>query len=58
VGGPYEAFGDDGIAFIVDLEPSAIHEPRPGPLDDPALRKVQVPRIPSRLLMRRVGTRE
>ena len=39
MGGPYEAFGDDRIALIVDLEPSAIHEPRPGPLDDPALRE-------------------
>ena len=37
MGGPYESLGDDRIALIVDLEPSAIHEPRPGPLDDPAL---------------------
>ena len=36
MGGPYEAFGDDGIAFIVDLEAAAVHEPGPGALHDPA----------------------
>jgi len=35
VRGPYEAFGDDREPFIVDLEPSVVHQPRPGPLDDP-----------------------
>ena len=39
VRGPYEPFGDQRIAFIVDLEPAVIHQPRPGSLDDPASRK-------------------
>ena len=33
--GPYEAFRHDGVAFIIDLESTVIHEPRPCPLDDP-----------------------
>jgi hypothetical protein len=37
VGGPDEAFGDDRIALVVDLETSAVHEPRPGAFDDPTL---------------------
>ena len=32
----WEALGDDRIAFAVDLEASAVHEPRPGAFDDPA----------------------
>src|ERR1019366_3614885 len=35
MGGPYEPFGDDRVALIVDLKPTIVHEPRPGPLDDP-----------------------
>jgi len=27
VGHPYEPFGDDGVALIVDLEPAIVHEP-------------------------------
>src|SRR4051794_39117573 len=37
VGGPYEAFGDDGVALIVDLEAAVVHQPRPGAFHDPAL---------------------
>ena len=36
MGGPYEPFGDFGIAFIVDLETTVVHQPRPGALDHPA----------------------
>jgi hypothetical protein len=36
VGRPDEALGHDRIAFVVDLEASAVHEPGPGALDDPA----------------------
>ena len=36
VGGPDEALGHDRITLVVDLEASAVHEPRPGALDDPA----------------------
>jgi hypothetical protein len=36
VGGPDEAGGDDGVAFIVDAEASVIDEPAPGSFDDPA----------------------
>ena len=36
---PYEAFGDVGVSFIVNLESTTIHEPRPCSLDDPALRE-------------------
>ena len=36
MGGPYEPFGDDRVALIVDLQPSVVHEPRPGALDDPS----------------------
>src|SRR5665213_705846 len=39
MGGPYEPFGDDGVAFIVDLEPSVVYQPRPGPLDHPTSRE-------------------
>src|SRR5579884_2187512 len=39
VGSPDEALGHDRIALVVDLETSAVHEPRPGALDDPALRE-------------------
>jgi ABC-type branched-subunit amino acid transport system ATPase component len=39
VGGPYEALCDDRIALIIDLESSAVHEPCPRALDDPAFRK-------------------
>jgi hypothetical protein len=35
MGSPYESFGDDRIALIVDLEPTVVHEPRPRALDDP-----------------------
>jgi len=27
VGGPYEAFGDGRVAFIVDLQAAVVHEP-------------------------------
>ena len=37
MGRPDEAFGHDRVALIVDLESSAVHEPGPGALDDPAL---------------------
>jgi hypothetical protein len=37
VGCPYESFGDDRVAFIVDLESAVIHEPGPGSFNDPAL---------------------
>ena len=33
--GPYETFGDDRVTFIVDLEAAVVHQPRPGPFDDP-----------------------
>src|ERR1039458_7911416 len=36
VSGPYEALRDDRIALIIDLESSAVHEPGPGALHDPA----------------------
>ena len=39
MGGPDEPFGHDRIALVVDLEPSAVHEPGPGALDDPASRE-------------------
>src|ERR1022692_1655193 len=39
VGGPDEAFGDDRVSLVVDLETSAVHEPRPGALNDPAFRE-------------------
>ena len=39
MGRPYEAFGDDGIAFIVELQATVIHRPHPGALDDPPLRE-------------------
>ncbi len=34
--GPYESFGDVGVAFIVDAESAMIDEPCPGPFDNPA----------------------
>src|SRR5436190_23409578 len=37
VRGPYEPFGDDGVAFIVDLEAAMVHQPRPGSFHDPTL---------------------
>jgi hypothetical protein len=39
VGGPYEAFGDVGVAFIVDLESPVVHQPGPGSFDNPAPRE-------------------
>ena len=36
---PHESFGDVRQAFIVDLESSIVHRPRPGSLDDPSLRE-------------------
>lgn len=27
MGSPYKSFGDDGVAFIVDLEPAVVHQP-------------------------------
>src|SRR5664280_1145350 len=39
MGSPYESFGDDRVALIVDLEPTVVHEPRPGALDDPPSRE-------------------
>ena len=36
MGGRDETLGHDRIAFVVDLEASAVHEPRPSALDDPA----------------------
>src|SRR5215212_5777883 len=39
VGGPYEPFGDDGVAFIVNLEAAMVHQPRPGAFHDPTLRQ-------------------
>lgn len=36
MGGPYEAFGDAGVAFMVDLEATVVHQPEPGAFDDPA----------------------
>src|SRR5271155_3732297 len=36
MGGPDETLGDDRVALVVDLEAPAVHEPRPGALDDPA----------------------
>ena len=36
---PYEAFGDERIAFIVDLETAVVNQPRPRSLDDAATRK-------------------
>ena len=35
VGGPYEAFMDDRVAFIVDLESPVVHQPGPGAFHDP-----------------------
>jgi hypothetical protein len=35
VGGPYDAFVHDRVAFIVDLEATVVHQPGPRPLDDP-----------------------
>ena len=35
MGGPYKSLSDNRVALIVDLEPTVVHEPRPGPLDDP-----------------------
>jgi len=35
MGSPYESFGDDRVALIVDLETTIVHEPRPRALDDP-----------------------
>ena len=35
--GPIEAFRAVRVAFIVDLELVAVHEPGPGSLDDPSL---------------------
>lgn len=37
--GPYEAFGDLRVAFIVDLESAMVHHPGPCPLDDPSSRE-------------------
>ena len=39
MGGPDEPLGHDRIALVVDLEAPAVHEPRPGALDDPAFRE-------------------
>lgn len=39
MGGPDESFADDRVAFIVDLEPPVVHQPRPRPLDDPTSRE-------------------
>src|SRR5437879_5821950 len=36
VGGPYESFGDFGVAFRVDPESAVIDKPCPGPFDNPA----------------------
>ena len=36
MGSPDGALGDNRIALVIDLEASAVHEPRPGALDDPA----------------------
>src|SRR3954451_22802408 len=33
----YEPFGEDGVAFIVDLEAAVVHQLRPGALHDPTL---------------------
>jgi transposase len=35
VGYPYESFGDNRVALIVDLESAVVHEPRPGAFDHP-----------------------
>src|SRR5271163_4551230 len=39
MGSPDEPLGHDRIALVVDLEASAVHEPRPSALDDPAFRE-------------------
>jgi len=39
MGRPYESFGDFRVAFIVDLEATVVHKPRPCPLDDPPTRE-------------------
>ena len=46
---PHESFGDVRQAFIVDLESSIVHHPRPGSLDDPSLRERRAERVSSRL---------
>lgn len=35
--GPHESFCHFGVSFIVNLQATVIHRPRPRPLDDPAL---------------------
>lgn len=37
--GPYEPYGDGRVAFIVDLQATMVHQPRPGALDHPASRE-------------------
>src|SRR5664280_164133 len=35
MGGPYKSLSDNRVALVVDLEPTVVHEPRPGALDNP-----------------------
>ena len=35
MGGPYEAFGDVRVAFIVELEAAVVHQPGPGSFHNP-----------------------
>jgi hypothetical protein len=39
MGRPYESFGHNRVALIVNLEPTVVHDPRPGALDDPPSRE-------------------
>ncbi len=39
MGGPDEAGGDGGVAFVVDAEAAVVDEPGPGTFDDPATRE-------------------